>query len=171
MNNRQSETKIYIDNYNPNKITPNILLKLEDLHKFTKTFVQLFSSSGIFIIQNNKIIKQIPNDKPLKKIIFEGIKGKINMILDESFFKEEQVLSQIPITHHSKLITKFYYCQGEKSKLYLVIEGYYKSKIDDESYKKKYTNFVVENVYFLVNDEIDNYLIKKEINVFLSLLI
>jgi len=171
MNNKQSETKIYIDNYNPNQITPNILLKLEDLHKSTKTMVQLFSSSGIFTIQNNKIIKQIPNDKPLKKIHFDGNERKFDLIVDESFFKEEQILSQIPITHHSKLITKFYYCQGEKSKLYLVIEGCFNSNIDNDLHKKKYTNFVVENVYFLVNDEIDNYLIKKEINVFLSLLI
>ena len=155
--------KIYIDQYNPANITKQILNKLNDHYKFTKTFQQLYSSSGIFLIQNNKISQKTPYDKPIRRHIFDE---NIGLLLDDSYFKEEHVLSQIPYDHVIKNTTAFYYCLGEKSNLYMVIEGDYNSKINTD----KLCNFVPDNLYFLANEEIDNYLIKKELNVFLSML-
>jgi hypothetical protein len=51
----------------------------------------------------------------------------------------------------------------------------YENKIKNVSFqitnrKQKYADFVVDNVYFLAKEELDNYLMKKELNVFLSML-
>jgi len=164
-------TKIYIDKFNPNMISLKILDNLEEFYKFSKKSIQIISSTGIFSLQNNKIIKLLSSDTPYKKIIFEN---KINLLLDDSFFVEEEVFSQIPIHDYSKQMVSFHYCQDSGSKLYLIIEGFFKcnEKCNDENnIKNKYNNFIIDNFYFLANEEIDNYLIKKELNVFLSMLI
>jgi len=166
-------SRIYINNYNPINITKQLLEKLDKHLKFTKTHAQLFSSSGIYNIKNNKIFKITPKDKPIENKIFNGQK----LIIDKSFFEEETIISQIPMVYHEKNITSFHYCYGEKSNLYLVIEGHYKESFNnldlqkkELNVKEKYSNFIPENIYFLENEEIDNYLIKKELNGFLSLL-
>jgi hypothetical protein len=173
---KQKVTKIYIDSYDPKKLTPTILEKLDEFFKNTKSYLQLISTSGIFNIENNKIVKLVSNDAPILDVLFEN---KIKLVLDNSFFEEELVLSQIPIDHYKINITTFHYCYGDKSKLNLVIEGHYESKIDSNYLQKqetnlkglkKYTHFVPDNFYFLANEEINNYLIKKELNGFLLML-
>jgi len=180
------ERKIYMDNYEPNKLTRNLLDNLDVYYKFTNNCLQMYSPSGIFIMEkenndkNIKIIKQVPCDKPLKLLEFDNTR----LILDESSFKEEHVISQIPFDNFYKEVTKFYYSQcedsraKEKAKLFLVVEGHYENKINNEIEKEKhkekgknkYVGFIPDNFYFLAKEEIDNYLMKKELNGFLSML-
>ena len=64
------------------------------------------------------------------------------------------------------------------SKIYLIMEGIYENKNKNitintttSNLKDKYYNFIPTNFYFLTNEDLDNMLIKKELNEFLSLLI
>ena len=166
--------KIYIEGCNPKIFIPQMLEKLDEHYKFTKNYTQLLSSSGIFNIENNKIIKLIPNDKPSRRVVFDE---QTTLLLDESYFQEENVLSQIPMHNCYKQLVQFNYCVGDDSKLYLIIEGIYDATLINMNYKKrdckgkqKYSGFIPENFYFLAKEEVDNYLIKKELNVFLSML-
>lgn len=167
-------TKIYIRDFNPGNITKSVLDELDKYFRFSNNYVQLFSPSGIFIIEKNKIIKQVPIDAPLKYMDFE----EFQLILDNSYFKEEEVISQIPFHNFHKETTQFYYSRGddlkakEKSKLQLIIEGHYENKLNITitTRKNKYVDFVVDNFYFLAKEDLDNYLMKKELNVFLSML-
>jgi len=172
--NISADVRIYLEDYNIQNLTPKILERLDEHYKFSKNSVQMYSPSGIFVINNNKITKRIPVDKPIKRVLLEP---NTNLCLDESFLVEEEILSQVPFSHYSKTTKEFYYCQGDKSNLYLVVEGFNDNKINSDFLKKqnlteknKYLDFVVENLYFLAKEEIDNYLIKKELNVFLSVL-
>jgi len=163
--------KIYIEGYEPQRVTKQILNKLDEHYKFSKNYVQLYSSSGIFNVVDNKIYKQIPNDKPISHYNFNE---NVNLILDGSFFEEEIILSQIPMHNHYKKVTQFNFCLGDDSKLYFILEGYYGDATSDKHLKtglKKYAGFVPDNFYFLAKEEIDNYLIKKELNGFLLMLI
>jgi hypothetical protein len=137
------ERKIYMDNYEPNRLTRNLLDNLDVYYKFTNNCVQLYSPSGIFIMKNennnDKIIKQVPCDKPLKLLEFDNTR----LILDESSFKEEEVMSQIPFHNFYKEVTKFYYSQcedsraKEKANLFFVVEGHYENKINGDIEKEK----------------------------------
>ena len=156
-------------------ITSKVLVNLEEYYKKTNTYKRIFSPSGIFHISNNTIIKNIPYDGVIKRISIDSV----NLLVDYSFFKEENIFCQIPIIHEVEDITCFHYCIGEKSNIIFMVEGYYETKLDS-SYTtssketkvgiKKYENFIPSNFYFLADEEFDNYLIKKELNVFLSLL-
>jgi hypothetical protein len=170
-------TKIYIKDFNLKNITKPVFDELDKYFRLSNNYCELFSPSGIFIIEKNKIIKQLPNDVPLKYIDFEGVQ----LILDNSYFKEEEEISQIPFHNFYRERTRFYYSLGddskskEKAKLQLIVEGYYDNKLNagtlsSTKRKQKYADFVVDNFYFLAKEELDNYLMKKELNVFLSLL-
>ena len=59
--------------------------------------------------------------------------------------------------------------------LELVVEGTYKnltinSTINSRQLNDKYYNFVADDIYFISNENIDNILLKKELNMFISLL-
>jgi hypothetical protein len=170
-------TKIYIKDFNPRNITKTVLEELDKYFRVSNNYFELYSPSGIFIIEKNKIVKLLPNDAPLKYMDFENVQ----LILDNSYFKEEEILSQIPFHNFHKETTRFYYSQGddskskEKVKLQLIVEGHYENKLNRvnapvSKRKQKYTDFVVDKFYFLAKEELDNYLMKKELNVFLSLL-
>lgn len=169
--------KLYLENYNIKQLTPNVLENVDLYYKFTKKAVQMLSPLGIFSIQGNNIIQKTPKDESTQAINYENLK----FMLDRSYFEEEEIYSQMPVEHYVQDTTTFYYCQGEISKLYLVIEGYYtktqgqtqqQQTFNQIKYgRQKYVNFVPTNFYFLLNEDFDNYFVKKELNVFLSLLI
>ena len=169
-----TSTKIYIKDFNPKNMIKPLLEELDKYFRFSNNYCELFSPSGIFIVEKNKVLKQVPNDEPLKYMVFDN---DVQLILDKSYFKEEEILSQIPFHNFYKETTRFYYsqCEKEKANLQLIVEGHYENKLKNVSFqitnrKQKYADFVVDNVYFLAKEELDNYLMKKELNVFLSIL-
>ena len=166
--------KLYCDSIKPRNITLIKLLSLESYYKKTKTIDILYSCDGIFSIEGNSIFKNTPVDKKIKRISNSGM----DFTFDYSDFKKTHVTSQMPVNPLCISTTQFIFCESnntDKTKIQLVIEGHYNSNANtiDTKYRKtvRYNNFIVDDVYFILKENIDNYLIKKELNVFLSMLI
>lgn len=161
--------KIYI-NTNTNTIPLTLTLfksttlckKTIDLKDFLineDIIIHLYSDEGIFSIENNQIYKLIPHDIPIKKLVFEKDDfNNIDLIFDNSYFEKTQILSQIPSNHivHSFTKKRYSLTKNFKSLLHLIIEEISGKPV---------------NYYFLLNDaySFNNILVKKELNMFLSL--
>jgi hypothetical protein len=168
-NNNIKQYKIYIKEYNISKITDKILEKIDVHFNCIKNTKELVSNQGLYSIKNNKIFKKNIIDIPLNYIFFEN---KTELIIDKSYFEFTEIISHIPINHILIENTIFYYsiqktnC-GTYRGVQFVIEGFYDTINDNNN---KYLNYIITDFYFLANGEIDDFFIKKEINVFLSLL-
>jgi hypothetical protein len=165
-------SKIFIKNYEPLLLIKK-LTKLDEYFRNKKNTIDIISTNGLFSIENGKIYKLNPIDVSVVSVDFEGYE----LLLDKSTFERENVISQIPYNNISFNITTFYYCQehlNKKSFLKLIIEGIYENKNDIATMEKndsdKYFNFTPTNFYFLTDESFDNILVKKELNVFLSML-
>ena len=116
---RPDPVKIYIDKYYPKAILSKIN-ELDDYFKCTTNYTRLLSSSGIFQIENNKLYKLKPIDKPIVTIkkYCETCKGgehlqDIELLVDASLQEKETIYSQIPYEHITSNIVSFHYsCQG-----------------------------------------------------------
>ena len=167
---KQNPTKIFVRDYKPILLKKKIK-KLDEYFRKMEKYTEIVSPDGLFSIENEKMHKLKPIDKEIVAHNFDNFE----LLLDDSYFEREIVLSQIPYDNISLAFHRFYYSQepiGKNSFLRFVIEGIYENdnnnKINDN--KDKYLNFVPTNFYFLMNEKIDNILIKKELNVFLSIL-
>jgi hypothetical protein len=164
-------TKIYIKDFDTASLRKN-LVKLDEYFRNQEIIVELVSPDGLFTIENNKLYKLKPVDKEIIEREFEGF----TLLFDNSYFEKEFIFSHVPYDHINLDVVKFYYGQensGKKSFLRVVVEGLYenedKFKIVEKK-KDKYANFLPTNFYFLANESFDNVLVKKELNVFLSML-
>jgi len=167
-------TKVFIKDYDPVLIKKKFI-KLDEYFRNKEIVVEFISPDGLFILDNNKLYKLKPVDKEIVVHNFEGRE----LLFDASYFEKEMVLSQIPYDHVRVDVSKLYYGQesvGKKSFLKLVVEGLYESDnnstqfLETKTGSDKYANFTPTNFYFLATENFDNILIKKELNVFLSLL-
>jgi hypothetical protein len=167
-------TKIFIKDYAPLLIKKKFV-KIDEYFRNKENVVEFISPEGFFILDDKKIYKLKPVDKEIVVHSFEGRE----LLFDASYFEKEMVLSQIPYDHVRVDVSKLYYGQesvGKKSFLKLVVEGLYESDnnstqfLDTKTGAGKYVNFTPTNFYFLATENFDNILIKKELNVFLSLL-
>ena len=167
----KNPTKIYLNDCKPSLLTKKFI-KLDEYFRRTEKYTEILSPDGIFSIENEKMYKLKPIDKEIVTHSFENFE----LLLDNSYFEREIVLSQIPYDNITFAYHRFYYSQepiGKNTFLIFVVEGVYENnnnnnKINDN--KDKYLNFTPTNFYFLMNEKFDNILIKKELNVFLSIL-
>jgi hypothetical protein len=168
--------KIYIENYNPNKLIKK-LDKLDTYFLMKKDIVEIYCDEGIYIIDNNNCYKRnISNENIVNKTV-----NGVNYVIDETVITNENVY-QIPPDHISINITKFYYGlpnanqfkNQNQNMINLVIEGVknMKPNYDNNYDESKYDNFLLNNFYIEVffKENIDTILQKEIINVFLSLL-
>jgi hypothetical protein len=161
-------TKIYIKDFDVASLRKK-LPKLDEYFRNQEITVELVSPEGLFTIESNKLYKLKPVDKEIVECNFEGF----SLLFDNSYFEKEFVFSHIPYDHINIDVVKFYYGQenlGKKSFLRLVVEGMYENYLSSQNLKDKYYNFIPTNFYFLANESFDNVLVKKELNVFLSML-
>lgn len=161
-------TKIYIKDFDVASLRKK-LPKLDEYFRNQEITVELVSPEGLFTIENNKLYKLKPVDKEIVECEFEGF----TLLFDNSYFEKEFIFSNIPYDHINIDVVKFYYGQenlGKKSFLRLVVEGMYEKYLELPNSKDKYYNFMPTNFYFLANESFDNVLVKKELNVFLSML-
>jgi hypothetical protein len=163
-------TKIYIKDFDIASLRKK-LSKLDEYFRKQETSVELVSPEGLFTIENNKLYKLKPVDKEIVEREFEGF----TLLFDNSYFEKEFIFSHVPYEHINLDVVKFYYGQenlGKKSFLTLVVEGLYVNEnlIGKTDRADKYFGFLPTNFYFLANESFDNILVKKELNVFLSIL-
>jgi hypothetical protein len=167
-------TKIFIKDYDP-LLLKKKFVKLDNYFRNKEITVELVSPDGLYVIENHKVFKLKPVDNEIVTHKFEGFE----LLFDSSYFERELILSHIPYDHVNIDVVKMYYGQeslGKKSFLRLVVEGLYEqdnanSKIgDNKQNSDKYFNFTPTNFYFLASESFDNVLVKKELNVFLSML-
>tara|TARA_Y100000816_G_scaffold199685_1_gene146457 strand:- start:5963 stop:6454 length:492 start_codon:yes stop_codon:yes gene_type:complete len=161
-------TRIYVKD-TPVSVLSSRFSQLDNYFVSSSETHLLISENDMMKIKNNRIFKLYPNDKPPEHF------G--NLLIDESFFKETEVMSQIPIACNNIFITQFNYCVGKKSSVHFVIEGYYRQNISylqNSVFRKntsnKYTNFQPTSMYFFTKENIKNELLMKEVNVFLSII-
>jgi len=159
--------RIYIQNYDPLLLRKKLSI-LDEYFRKQETVVELVSPDGLFTVENGNLYKMKSVDKEIITNDFEGCK----LLIDSSYFEKEPVYSQIPYDHINLDIVKFYYSQEPAGKIpfiRLVVEGLI-NKNNDKPCVKKYDNFTPTNFYFLANESFENVLVKKELNVFLSML-
>lgn len=136
--------RIYLDklwlNINFNKIN-NILSSSEEL-------IYLYSSDGIFIIQNNRIMKIDINDGEINEI--KDYIDDFNITIDTTIIKKSRdIVSNIPI-NHIKIDKKInYYKLRDKSPLTFIVE-FVDNEVSDfyfilEGYHAKYSNADLNN--------------------------
>ena len=160
--------KIYINNLNLD-ILPNIMKIFEEYSVKSETYIQIYSIDGIYKIDNSSITKMICNDNDIK--IIENFYKNFSIIVDPSYFTRETAY-QINTDHISIPIKKNIFKINKNSDIMLVIEC--EIKEDNNFFKKNNTENVIfpNDIYFELpnNTNINNILVKNEINEFLSLL-
>ena len=161
--------KIYIDNYNPKQVSSK-MTALNEYLKTTKSISEYISPQGIFRYDNktDKLYKfNIITDKPTTTLAkyYDGH----NLILDANEYEKEQMLSQFPYEHELIKYSELHYCCGVSSHLHLVILGVYENVINVTQNTVKQI-FRPTDIYFELDEDIDNMLIKNELNEFLLML-
>jgi hypothetical protein len=160
--------KLYINNLNLD-ILPNIMKSFEDFSFKTETYIQVYSSDGIYKIDNSDITKLVSNDIDIK--IIENYYNDFSIIVDPSYFTSEASY-QIDTDHISIPIKKNIFKMNKNSSIMLAIEC--EIKQDHNFFKKNNTEnaIVPTDMYFELpnNTDINNILVKNEIIEFLSLL-
>lgn len=127
--------KIYISDLAFPIFKENCISKLQ-LSK-TENYKNLYTNSGIYKVQNNKIFKYIINIKnnQIKYI------NNIELICDLSTITFKEVVSQIPHDYNLSEITKKYYSFNNNSSIYFIIL-YENNNIIDVFIETKDLNFI-----------------------------
>lgn len=150
--------KIYINNLNLELLKDISELFKENLINCEK-YIELYTEEGIYNIQD-KICHQLHIfDKDIKR--FDKYYENFTLIVDPSYFNEEQINSIQGNIHESIQITKQAYKLNKSSSLQIII------KFCNENKK-----LIPYDIYLYSNKDIDinDILIKKEIIEFLSVL-
>lgn len=161
-------TKIYISDFQPNKI----IYKWEVLDPYyvkKNTRDMIYSDEGIFTVRGSDLFRLVPVDMP-PVTLNEGF------TVDNSYFIEREVDSQIPYNHIRDRKEHLHFCVGKRSGIHLVVEGVYRrtapiaSSVLTPQIDDKYYNFIPTDIYFYTQDKsIDNKLFIEEVNVLLSI--
>jgi hypothetical protein len=112
--------KIYIENFNLNIIN-DIEKNIKNNLIKSKSFINVYTNEGIFIINEKEIYILESIDKEVK--IIKNYYDNFNLIIDNSYFNKSLVESIYGNIHINKSITKNYYKFNQLSKLTLVIEN------------------------------------------------
>lgn len=158
--------KIYINHLNLDAL-PDILLSLNNYYIKSEICVQVYSIDGIYEIDNKITSKLIPFDNNLE--ILENYNKDFTLLVDNSYYEKEKVL-QINSEHVSRKIKRCFFELNKNSNIKLVIEG---ELLDDKHFYKRISNeygISPNDIYFELPNktDINNSLVKNELNVFLS---
>ena len=154
--------KIYIEDNN-NTILKKLASNKKKLHNIEKYLVdkknitKIYSKSGFFDINDNKIYntKIITDNVYKKKVICE--KNEVNLLIDNSKL-EKHIVFQIPYEHVCVPLITHSYVNSMNKNLKLVVENLY--NMEDITPINFYFEYCLENNVIPIED----------INVFLSLL-
>ena len=118
--------KIYIKNFNPKKINHNFLVKN------IITYKDIYSTDGIFRIQNENITKLIPQDIKCEYVT----DNNIDFIIDKSDFIFRKNIYSIPYQHIVLDIEQVEYKLYKNSSISLIICNHNNRIIDIYFYTK-----------------------------------
>jgi hypothetical protein len=168
--------KVYILNYDLNKIS---IVVPELLHLWTMNMtegIELYSTEGIFYIDNNATYKLLYHDKSIIKL--QNYYKQLNLAIDKSTITRE-LTHQLPPKHLANPIKTFIFKKDAQSKIKLIVIGsksfnhIHNSNIPfmDKNLNKE-LQVIISDFYIDVPDDIDlnNIFIKEEISEFLSTL-
>lgn len=111
--------KIYINNLNLNLLNEYT----KNLTKYNYEIIQfkeIYTTSGIYQIKNNKIYRLIPDDKPIE--IYYNYYEKMTIIYDSSFYKISEMTNILGETHVSNEIVQYNYIFNPNNEIKLVIQ-------------------------------------------------
>ncbi len=160
--------KIYINHLNLDAL-PEILKTLTNNYINSETYIQIYSSDGIYEIKNSSSKKLIPMDSDIQ--ILQKYHDKFTLLVDQSYYNIEEVF-QINNEHISRKMKRCFFELNQNSKIKLVIEG---EVLDDKHFYKRISNeygIAPNDMYFELPDKtnINDTLVKNELIVFLSCL-
>jgi len=160
--------KIYITEFRPT----DIVHKWANLDPYyvKKTIKDtIYSDEGIYTIRNDRLFRMFPMDSPPR--VIDG-----GFTVDDSYFVEKEVDSQIPYDHIHDKKELLHFCVGKRSGMHLIIEGMYNREasmtgtVTTENLEDKYYKFIPTDMYFFTEEKsIDNKLVVKEVNILLSI--
>ena len=78
--------KIYINNFNIN-ILDKIIKKLNEYFISCETYIQIYSTDGVYQVNEKSIKKLIINDNNIE--IFEKYYDNFTLIIDDSYYEQE----------------------------------------------------------------------------------
>ena len=140
--------RLFIPDINLSEISLKLISKY--LVK-SDTIEYFYSDNGIFLINNNKIIKYKIIDKNKEDYKLHVHNNEyINCIIDNSLFIIDEEYYQLPINHYSYVITKEYYILRENALVKLIIERYNNKIID--------FYFIIKNNNTNINEDILTFL-------------
>jgi len=167
--------KIYINHFNLD-ILSDLIKNLSDYHIKSEEYIQLYSTDGIYMIDQGSTIKMNPIDHDI--IILNNFYKNFTLIVDPSFYIAEKT-SQIPPEHVTTKLKREIFSINKNNNtkhIKLIIETEIKNESDEAFYflnKINTENDVqYKDIFFEMpnNTNVNDALVKKEIIEFLSLL-
>ena len=129
---------------------------LEKLHKYyykEKMSSLFFSKQGLFALENGEMYKiNITDNHVIKR---NNYHKDFNLWVDSSKIQKKNNIQQLPFQYVTKKIKEMHYRLHENATMTFCVE------LSDNK---------ICDYYFLTNEDIDNFSIKKDIVTFLSLL-
>jgi len=150
--------RIYINNLNLDIINDISDIFKEYMTNF-ETYIELYTSDGIYRIEDKKLFFLDTCDKEIK--MFENYYNNFTLIVDPSFFQKQSCSSIHGDTHIALYIKKNCYKINTSSEIKMVIK-----------YILNNDKYIPNDIYFESEENIDvnDVFIKKEIIDFLSVL-
>jgi hypothetical protein len=160
--------KIYINHLNLDAL-PELLKALSNNYIDSETYIQIYSSDGMYEINNKSSKKILPIDNDIQ--ILENYHDNFTLLVDPSYYSEDEVF-QINNEHISRKMKRCFFELNKNSKIKLVIEG---EVLDDKHFYKRISNeygISPNDIYFELPEKtnITDALVKNELIVFLSCL-
>jgi hypothetical protein len=160
--------KIYINHLNLDAV-PELLKSLNNNYINSETYIKIYSTDGIYEINNSSSKKLIPQDSDIE--ILENYHESFTLLVDQSYYGVEEVF-QINNDHISRKMKRCFFELNKNSKIKLVIEG---ELLDDKHFFKRISTdygIAPTDIYFELPEKtnINDALVKNELNVFLSCL-
>jgi len=160
--------KIYINHLNLDAV-PELLKSLNNNYINSETYIKIYSTDGIYEINNSSSKKLIPQDSDIE--ILENYHENFTLLVDQSYYGVEEVF-QINNDHISRKMKRCFFELNKNSKIKLVIEG---EILDDKHFFKRISTdygIAPNDIYFELPEKtnINDALVKNELNVFLSCL-
>ena len=142
--------KIYVRQLNTHH---NILEKINNYYYKNKQYTLLFSDKGMFHLENKEIYKLNITDGEISKK--HKFYKDIDLWIDSTKFTKNSNIQQLPYDYYSKKIKELHFRLHENATITFCVE------LSDNK---------ISNYYFITNENIENYSMKKDIVTFLSLL-